>query len=290
MHGDHCTDVPHLREKWGAKVWTLDSIVDKFEHPTHFDYIALIESYGVGVDSFKVDRAFRPGETLNWEGYTFIIDHMPGQTDFALCVWGMIDGQRVAFTGDNIFGNPRDPKQNGHEAVCARNQAIPDEGYIVGAEYLTRLKPDLLMGGHSWVMDRPAEMIERYRKWSYDLRDALIALSSEADYRYGFDPYWVHAEPYRAILARGASVEVRISVRNFHATPRPHRIELHLPEGLQADPPVLEVTVPGNATQKFPVRLYAKNDATPGVAIVALDASVGGHRYGELFDMMVDVK
>ena len=200
MHGDHCTDVPHLREKWGAKVWTLDSFVDMFEHPTRFDYIALIESYGVGVDSFKVDRALKPGETIQWEGYTFTIDHMPGQTDFALSVRGMIDGQSVVFTGDNIFGNTRDPNQNGHDALSSRNQAIIEEGYILGAEYLTKLKPDLIMGGHSWVMDKPAEMVERYRKWAYDLRDALHGLSGEEDYYRWFDPFWVRAEPYRSTL------------------------------------------------------------------------------------------
>ena len=34
---------------------------------------------------------------------------MPGQTEFALCLHGQIDGRKVAFTGDNIFGDPDDP-------------------------------------------------------------------------------------------------------------------------------------------------------------------------------------
>ena len=72
--------------------------------------------------------------------------------------------------------------------MVAHNSAILEEGYICGAKYLKRLKPDLLMGGDSFVMDRPAGFIERYRKWSYRMRDAFRELSSEKDYRYWFDP------------------------------------------------------------------------------------------------------
>ena len=290
MHGDHCTDVPHLRDKWGAQVWTLDRIVDKFEHPLRYDYAALIESYGVGVDSFTVDRGFKPGEILNWEGFTFTVDHMPGQTLYALSVRGIIDGQSVVFTGDNIFGNTRDPNQNGHDAVSSRNQAIVEEGYIVAAEYLTKLKPDLIMGGHSWVMDRPAEMVERYRKWAYDVRDALHGLSGEADYYRWFDPFWVRAEPYRVTLHRGESAEVKIHVRNFQTQVQSHRIEIDAPPGFSVDPPILKGTVPGKSTQPFTIRISAGKDAPAGVSIIAFDILLDGHRYGEMFDMMVEVE
>ena len=78
--------------------------------------------------------------------YRFTVDWMPGQTEFALCMHGQIDGRKVAFTGDNIFGNPGDPTQTGHEAMVAHNSAIPEEGYIYGTEYLSQLKPDILVG------------------------------------------------------------------------------------------------------------------------------------------------
>jgi hypothetical protein len=43
---------------------------------------------------------------------------------------GMIDGRKVAFTGDNIFGDTDNPDQTGHEAMVAHNSAILEEGYI----------------------------------------------------------------------------------------------------------------------------------------------------------------
>jgi len=179
MHGDHFLEAPHLREKWGAKIWALDNMVDKMEHPEWFDYAAPIQAYdkknadGSRMSGVRVDRAFKPGERFAWEGYQFTVDWMPGQTEFALCLHGMIDGRKVAFTGDNIFGDPQDPRQTGHEAMVAHNSAILEEGYIYAGEYLKRLKPDILIGGHSFVMDRPAQFIERYRRWSYEMRKAL---------------------------------------------------------------------------------------------------------------------
>jgi glyoxylase-like metal-dependent hydrolase (beta-lactamase superfamily II) len=295
MHGDHFLEAPHLREKWGAQIWALDNMVDKMEHPERFDYAAPIQAYGKKsaagsrITGVRVDRAFKSGESFEWEGKKFTIDWMPGQTEFALCLHGEIDGRKVAFTGDNIFGDPDNPTQTGHEAMVAHNSAILEEGYIYGAEYLKRLKPDLLMGGHSFVMNHPAKFIERYRKWGYEMRDAFQALSSERDYRYWFDPFWVRAEPYRAIVDPGHATNVTLHVRNFRSGRQRHRIEIHTPPGLRADPAVLEGTLAAESRQSFPIRLQASADAGPGVRLVAFDVTLDGRRYGERFDMIVNV-
>ena len=227
MHGDHFLEAPHLREKWGAPIWALDNMVDKMEHPEWFDYAAPIQAYGKKnpdgspMTGVRVDRAFKPGESFDWEGHRFTVDWMPGQTEFALCLHGTIDGRKVAFTGDNIFGDPDDPRQTGHEAMVAHNSAILEEGYIYAGEYLSRLKPDILVGGHSFVMDRPAQFIERYRRWAYEMREAFQSLSPEQDYRYWFDPFWLRAEPYRVTLRSGESVDVSLHLRNFLGTNKP---------------------------------------------------------------------
>ena len=288
VHGDHALEAPHLREKWGAKLWTLDTVADKFQFPERYDYPALIQSYGAGIESIAFDRTFRAGEELKWEGYDLTVDWMPGQTEFALCLHGRIDGRRVAFTGDNVFGDPRSRDQTGHEAVVARNSGILEEGYIYAAEYLHRLKPDLMVGGHSWVMDRPREMIQRLRDWAPKLREAFQDLSGD-DYRYTFDPFWVRAEPYRVTVTPGQAAEVQLCIRNFRGRRQKHRIVLHTPEGIAAEPAVLEGTVEGEATLKVPLRLTAKESASAGVHIVAFDVTMDGQRRGEWFDMIVNV-
>ena len=290
MHGDHFLQAPHLKKNWGTQFWALDRMKDVCERPEAFDYAAPIQSYGIGVDRIKFDRLFKSGETFDWEGFRFTIDWMPGQTEFGLCLTGMIDGRKVAFTGDNIFGNPADPKQSGHEAMSSRTSGILEEGYIVAAEYLTKLKPDILLGGHSFVMDQPAAFIERYRKWSYEMRDAFKSLSSEPEYRWWFDPFWVRAEPYRVAVKRGESVEVTVNVRNFEAKPLAFDILPHAPPGLSATSGRWTGTVPAQGRTQFTLRLAAAPDATPGIRHVAFDITRGGKRLGELFDCIVEVR
>jgi glyoxylase-like metal-dependent hydrolase (beta-lactamase superfamily II) len=295
MHGDHFLEASHLRKTWGTKIWALDNMVAKMEHPERFDYSAPIQSYGKTredgspVDGVCVDRAFKPGESFKWEGYRFTVDWMPGQTEFALCLHGVIDGRKVAFTGDNIFGDPDNPAQTGHEAMVAHNSAILEEGYIYGAEFLSRLKPDILVGGHSFVMDHPAALIERYRKWSYEMRNAFQALSPDPDYRYWFDPFWVRAEPYRVAIKPGQSATIDIHVRNFRSRAQTHRIEIHTPPDLAAEPPVLEGKLSAESRRAFPIRIKAGPNVPSGVRIVALDVTLDGQRYGERFDFVVGV-
>jgi len=289
MHGDHVVGAPYVREKWGANLWTLDRVAEKIEQPQRFDYAALPWSYGPDVGPIKLDRVFQSGEKFTWEGYELTVDWMPGQTEFGCCIHGMIDGRHVAFTGDNLFADPDDPEQNGHEAVCARNSAIFEEGYLYGSNYLRRLQPDLIVAGHSWVMDRPKRLIERFHKWAPAMRDAFRELSAEKDYRYMFDPYWVRADPYRLTLRRGGSGEVTLHVRNFLPRPQTYRIAIHCPDGIVAEPAVLEGATSAEATARTALRLKATPDAKPGMHIIALDTTIAGKRYGEWFDLAVAV-
>jgi hypothetical protein len=92
--------------------------------------------------------------------------------------------------------------------VVAHSSAVLQEGYFYCGENLWRRKPDLLVNGRSFVMDRPEKFIGRFRKWSCEMRDAFRALSAEGDYRYGYDPFWVRAEPYRVTVRSGDFAEV----------------------------------------------------------------------------------
>ena len=174
--------------------------------------------------------------------------------------------------------------------MVARNSAIPEEGYIYAAEYLTRLKPDILIGGHSYVMDKPEAMISRYRAWAYEMRKAFQEISHEADYRDWFDPYRVHAEPYRTEIRQGGTAEFNLVVRNFSENTGKYRIEIHTASGIAAEPAFLEVNIDGKSRRSFPVRLAASADQAEGISIVAFDLTVNGKRYGEWFDALISIE
>jgi glyoxylase-like metal-dependent hydrolase (beta-lactamase superfamily II) len=187
MHGDHFLDAEHLRKTRGAAIWTHERVADLLERPLDYDYDAMIPSYRErptgDQQSLKVDRVIRDGEVIRWRGHDLACDWMPGQTEFACCVHGVIDGKRVAFTGDNIFGSPADPAQHGHEAVVARNSCTIDEGYGFAGKYLHGIAPDLILGGHSWAIENPKPLIDRYLAATEELREAFRDLTKERDER-----------------------------------------------------------------------------------------------------------
>jgi glyoxylase-like metal-dependent hydrolase (beta-lactamase superfamily II) len=291
MHGDHFTLGAELKKRYGTKIWTLDRIVDKVENPLNYDYCALITSYNPAYEGLKVDRPLKDGEVVEWEGYKLHIDWMPGQTEFGNCLWLELDGKKIAFTGDNLFGDPADPKQNGHEAVVARNSAIFEEGYFLGSKYLRDLKPDIVMGAHNVLMVEPQAFLERYHEWSKRIIARYKDLLPDANYEYGFDPFWVSAYPYRVDLQTQREQEVTIKIRNFRDRPQKHRVELKLPPGVTAEPAVLEGSIDAKSRQAFKVRLAANPERVgAGVQMIPFDITLDGKRYGERFDFLVQAK
>ncbi|MFO0867413.1 MAG: MBL fold metallo-hydrolase [Pirellulales bacterium] len=287
MHGDHFTLGAELKKHYGAQVWTLDRIVDKVENPLRYDYCALITSYHPAYQGLKVDRPLRDGEVVAWEGLQLHIDWMPGQTEFGNCLWLELDGRRIAFTGDNLFGDPSDPAQNGHEAVVARNSAIFEEGYLLGSRYLRDLKPDIVMGAHNVLMANPAAFLQRYHAWSQRIITHYRGLLPDSQYEYQFDPFWVSAYPYRVAVPPGSTQEVFLTVRNFRDRTQQHHVQLKLPAGWTAEPAVLQGTVGPKTRERYRVTLTAPDRPAAGVQIVPLDITLDGQAYGERFDFLV---
>ena len=263
MHGDHFTLGSVVKKQYGVQIWTLDRIVDKVHNPLRYDYCALITSYNPRYEGLRVDRSLKDGEVVEWEGLKLHIDWMPGQTEFGNCLWLELDGKKIAFTGDNLFGDPSDPEQNGHEAVVARNSAIFEEGYILGSKYLLALKPDIIMGAHNVLMTNPTAFIERYHAWSKRIVARYKELLPDPNYEYQFDPFWVSAYPYRVDLQQRSTQEVTITVRNFRDQPQSHQIRLRLPPGITAAPSILEGTVAAKSRERFKVILKADPDRPP---------------------------
>lgn len=291
MHGDHFTLGAELKKRYDVKIWTLDRIVDKVENPLFYDYCALITSYNPAYTGLKVDRPLKDGEVVDWEGYKLHIDWMPGQTEFGNCLWLELDGKRIAFTGDNLFGDPSDPAQNGHEAVVARNSAIFEEGYLLGSKYIRDLKPDIVMGAHNVMMPEPAAFLGRYHEWAGRIITRYKDLLPDPNYEYQFDPFWVSAYPYRVDLERQKTREVTITIRNHRDRPQQHHVALHLPPGVTAEPAVLEGSVPAKSRRAYKVLLTADPaKVAEGVQMVPFDITLDGQKYGERFDFLLQAK
>ena len=284
IHGDHVLQVPVLVEKYGTKVWSTEIMADKLEFPEKFNYAAMIPAYDKNFTSLKTDRILKDGERLIWENYELTIEQMPGQTEFALCVYGTIDGKKIVFSGDNIFGDPEDSRQNGHEALVARNSAVLEDGYIRAAEILMKIEPDIIVGGHSYVMENPDRMIKRYHQWANEMRKALQGLSFLEDYRYWFDPYWVEFESYRHTIKIGNNSKTNLFVRNFGKQRQEYRIKINTPPGVSVNPQIIHTFVEPESKIAIPVEYNVTGEASPGIQRQTLDITLGDIRMGEWFD------
>lgn len=287
MHGDHALEADHLRRKYGAQLWTLEGVADTFERPYDYDLAALLPSYGPEHGPLKFDRILKDGDLVQWEGYTLVCDWMPGQTPYHACLHGEIDGRRVAFTGDNLFASPTDPRQAGNEAVVPRNGGALEEGYLYAAHYLHGIAPDLILGGHCWAIENPAALVGRLRERMEALREAFQSVSGDENYRYRFDPYWIRVHPYRTVLAPAGTGQARLWVRNYGESPQRHRVRFITPPGLRVEPPTVagEMNQAGMAT--FPIEFHAAPELAPGLHRVGLDITRDGLRHGQLFDALV---
>jgi hypothetical protein len=90
-------------------------------------------------------------------------------------------------------------------------------------------------------------------------------------------------------LLPGQSADLVLHVRNFRKTRQTHRIEIHTPPGLVAEPACPVGEVAPESRKSFPLRITAAANAAPGVRLVALDVTLDGRRYGEWFDFVVGI-
>jgi hypothetical protein len=82
---------------------------------------------------------------------------------------------------------------------------------------------------------------------------------------------------------------VTVHVRNFRNSRQRHRLELHTPAGIDAQPKVLEGELPRSSGRSFPIQIRAATDVSEGTHLVGLDVTLDGRRYGEWFDFVVGV-
>jgi glyoxylase-like metal-dependent hydrolase (beta-lactamase superfamily II) len=121
-------------------------------------------------ESVAVARAVQGGDTHQWEGLTFEVIGTPGHTDGSVTYLVVINGKRVAFTGDLIYGpgqiweiyslQKRFPRMRadywGFGGAVSEVKASLDR--VLDA------KPDLLIPSHGVVVDDPAAAVTKLKE------------------------------------------------------------------------------------------------------------------------------
>lgn len=98
IHDDHVCGIPHLQRHYGTRCFALAEVAQVLAEPNAWASTPCTLSKPI-----RIDRVLQDGDRFEWEQLIFDVFHAPGQTEFHSVLAADIDGQRVAFTGDNYF-------------------------------------------------------------------------------------------------------------------------------------------------------------------------------------------
>jgi glyoxylase-like metal-dependent hydrolase (beta-lactamase superfamily II) len=111
-HRDQCEGAARLK-KAGVKIAVPAAEARFFRNATEiwqgadtilYDRMDFRPDLFILRNSVEPDRELQPGETFQWEGIDIQIVPTPGPTDGSVSYLVDIDGQKIAFTGDLIYG------------------------------------------------------------------------------------------------------------------------------------------------------------------------------------------
>lgn len=177
-HRDQCSGAPALK-RVGVKIGVPASEARFFRNATQFWLHAdsiLYHRYNFRPEPFVLrqsvepDRELKPGDVFEWQGLAIHAIATPGHTDGSLTYLVTIDGKKLAFTGDLIYGpgqiwefyslDKRFPGMRG--GYWGFGGAVST--LLKSLDRVLAYKPSILVPSHGVVMTDPAQSVELLRE------------------------------------------------------------------------------------------------------------------------------
>lgn len=281
-HDDHLAGVPWLQREHGAAAWVHESFAGIVADPERYDLPCL------WAEPIRVDRVLADGDVIEHAGARFEAFHMPGHTMFALGLGGTLDGVRAAYTGDNLLAGSLSPLR---AAAPIYRNVLRLDSIRVGVERLLAYEPEILLTGHTGVVEVTRRDLDEFLVWARELELAIKRLAPvPGRENEALDPYVARFDPYRATLKQGASVRTSVVVRNHGPAAREARVRVLAPAGWSVESTDTVILVPGHGqTASFVVALTVPADAATGRVVVTADVELGAEPRGEIAEMLLEV-
>ena len=274
-HDDHVAGLDLLRDVEGTEVWAPENVAPILLEPSRYDLPCL------WFHSIDVDRVLTLGEPLRWHEYELLLHPLPGHTLYAVAIEVEVDGKRILATGDQQSGGAS-PILN----YQYRNRFRIDD-FVASAELYRRLRPDVIVSGHWHPQEVTDQLLDRLASDAARLVELHRELLPLDDVDFGAGGFGARIEPYRSSLHRSEALELDVVVRNPFAQAAVARVELAVPGGWRA-PPAQELALAANAEG---VVRFSLRPGGPGERLVlAADLTVGGIRFGQQAEALVDVE
>ena len=282
-HDDHLAGVPWLQREHGAEAWIHDSFAGIVAEPARYDLPCLLP------EPMRVDRVLADGDLVEHAGAALETFHMPGHTMFALGLAGVLDGVRVAYTGDNLLAGALSPLRA--SAPIYRN-VLRLESIRLGVERLIEHEPELLLTGHTGALEVSRADLDEFVAWARALELVVGRLAPVPGLEdEALDPYVARIDPYRATVVAGASHTTTVIVTNHADRSRPAVVRLRVPAGWGVTPAGgVSVDVPaGGATASAGFTIDVPAGTRPGRHVLTADIDLDGEPRGELAETLLEV-
>ena len=261
-HDDHVNGIHYLQRQLGVECWAYENMREILENPRG-------ELIGCVLPTpIAVQRTFRDGERLGWEGFEFTIHYTPGHADYHMGMFGKIDGHSVAFSGDNLF-----PLSASTPSLIYRNH-VHKTSHQQTARLYQEYMPEILCGGHDLQREVKPRVYNAFAAKALQLTQLFETLLPD-EANYGLEPSWTQIYPYQSAARPGDDLALQIRMTNFLGRRAVAEVTLALPHGWTATPPTVRLELAGQGRTTAPVRVHIPASYIfpyPRVAIAA-DAS-----------------
>jgi len=276
-HDDHINGIPYLQSQLGVECWAYENMREILENPR-------AELIGCVLPTpIRVQRTFRDGEKLNWEGLEFTIHYTPGHADYHMGMFAQIDGHMVAFSGDNIF-----PLNAGTPSLIYRNHVHKTSHQQTARLYLEYM-PDILCAGHDLQREVKPGTYRAFAQKSSQMTQLFEALlPGEAN--LGLEPSWTAIYPYQSLARPGDVINLEVRMANLLPRRIQAKVTLVLPDSWTATPEtaLIDLQPQQRGAASFRVHVPAGYSFPyPRVAIAA-DVTLDGRRLGQITEATVE--
>jgi glyoxylase-like metal-dependent hydrolase (beta-lactamase superfamily II) len=286
IHDDHTCGIPYLQKFHGTQCWALEEVGQVLADPA-----AWASTPCTFPKPIRIDRWLRDGERFRWEEYEFEIRFAPGQTEFHSVYAGLIDGRKVAFTGDNWF--------LAEVALGGKVEMLPYQTTVLRnsfqlamhrrcAEVMRELAPELICPGHRDVLPCFKKDLDAYCDFIARKEQVFRALVGEPADHF-IDLFWARLLPYLAVVRPGQELAYRLLLRNNLGRSATYAARLLPPPGWTASPELQGIELAAGARGEIALRAVAPRTADGVRRLLTAEIHIDGRSQGPVSEALVTV-
>jgi glyoxylase-like metal-dependent hydrolase (beta-lactamase superfamily II) len=286
IHDDHTCGIPFLQRHHGTRCWALDEVAQVLEDPA-----AWASTPCTFPKPIRIDRRLTDGERFRWEEYEFEIYFAPGQTEFHSAYAALIDGRKVAFTGDNYF--------LAEVVFPGRIEMLPCQTTVLRnsfqlamhrrcAEVMRKIAPELICPGHRDVLPCFKKDVDSYCDFIARKERVFRELVAEPADHF-IDLFWARLLPYVAIVTPGQRMQYRLLLRNNLERRATYSARLLCPGGWEASPEPRGLTLEAGGRSELLLAAHAPATPDPVRRLVTAEIAIDGQGQGPVCEALVTV-